>query len=277
MINYKMVNYKVQIKPLVKWAGGKTQLLDTITKFLPESFDRYIEPFIGGGALYFFLEPEKPIIIDKNHELINFYRVVRDNLDEMIEELTSYKNDAEFYYYIRKLQPHQLTNIQRAARFLYLNKTGYNGLWRVNKKGEFNVPFGKYKNPKLIDRENLMRARELLKRTEILFGDFDMCLDYADKNTFIYFDPPYHPLSETSSFTSYTSDDFTEKDQIRLANIFCELDRRGSKLMLSNSDTPFIKELYKGYNIVKVYAKRAINCRPDKRGPISELIIRNYS
>jgi len=236
----------------------------------------YIEPFVGGGAVYFHLLPLVAILIDNNPELINFYIIVRDELHALLADLEKHKNNKEYYYSIRALDPDKMDAVSRASRFLYLNKTGYNGLWRVNKKGKHNVPFGRYKNPRIVDEENLLQVSRALQYTEIILGDFSKALDFASPGTFIYLDPPYHPLSETANFTSYTSNSFGADDQRRLAEVFKQLDERGCKVMLSNSDTPFIRELYKGYDIKVVYARRAINCYAEKRGPISELVIRNY-
>jgi DNA adenine methylase len=217
------------------------------------------------------------VLIDSNDELINFYLVLRNNLRALLKDLKRHENTSEYYYHIRAVDPGWLTPVGRASRFLYLNKTGYNGLWRVNSQGKHNVPFGRYKNPKIVDGANLRLVSEALKRAKIICGDFSRVLDCTAPGAFVYLDPPYHPLSETANFTSYTPDAFGEDDQCRLAEVFRELDRRGCLVMLSNSDTSFIRELYKDYDIRVVYAKRAINCRADKRGPISELVIRNYS
>lgn len=264
-------------KPPVKWAGGKGQLIPQFEPLFPKTgWDFYIEPFVGGGAVFFHLLPRKAVLIDSNEELINFYIVVRDELEALLDDLRKHKNNAEYYYYIRSLDPGFLTPVERASRFLYLNKTGYNGLWRVNSQGKHNVPFGRYKNPKIVDEPNLRLVRDALKRAELLCGDFSLVLDYARPGTFIYLDPPYHPLSDTANFTSYTADAFGPDDQRRLAGVFRELDKKGCLVMLSNSDTPFIRELYAEYDIQVVYARRAINCRGDRRGPITELVIRNY-
>lgn len=179
-------------------------------------------------------------------------------------------------YMIRDLDPETLSPVERASRFLYLNKTGYNGLWRVNSKGQFNVPFGRYKNPKILDYENLKRVRDALSGVTLICGDFSIVLEHATDRTFVYFDPPYQPISETSKFTNYVSDAFTTEDQIRLSEVFRELDSKGCLLMLSNSDTEFIRKLYAGYNITTVYARRSINCKADGRGNVSEVVIRNY-
>lgn len=264
-------------KPPVKWAGGKGQLISQFEPLFPkQKFNLYIEPFVGGGAVFFHLLPSVAILIDNNPELINFYIIVRDELQALLADLEKHQNNKEYYYSIRALDPDKMDAVSRASRFLYLNKTGYNGLWRVNKKGKHNVPFGQYKNPKIVDRENLEKVSMFLQNTEIVLGDFSKALDFVLPGAFIYLDPPYHPLSETANFTSYTSNSFGVDDQRRLAEVFKQLDERGCQVMLSNSDTPFIRELYKGYDIQVVYARRAINCCAEKRGPISELVIRNY-
>ncbi|HBT19950.1 MAG TPA: modification methylase [Peptococcaceae bacterium] len=265
-------------KPPVKWAGGKTQLIPQFEPLFPrKEYELYIEPFVGGGAVFFHLLPQQAVLIDSNEELMNFYQVVRDNLEELLLDLRKHKNTEEYYYSVRAIDPETLSPVERASRFLYLNKTAYNGLWRVNSRGEFNVPYGKYKNPKIIDEPNLRLVSQALRKAKIICGDFSLVLEFARPDTFVYFDPPYHPLSETANFTSYTSDAFGAEDQKRLADIFRELDRRGCMVMLSNSDTEFIRRLYQGYDIQVVYARRFINCKPSGRGPITELVIRNYS
>ncbi|GFN21970.1 DNA adenine methylase [Thermanaeromonas sp. C210] len=264
-------------KPPVKWAGGKAQLIPQLEPLFPKKeYNLYIEPFVGGGAVFFHLLPHQAILIDSNEELINFYLVVRDNLEELLRDLRKHKNTREYYYSVRALDPEELSPVERASRFLYLNKTAYNGLWRVNSQGKHNVPFGRYKNPKIVDEPNLRAVAEALKHAQIICGDFSRVLEFARPGAFVYFDPPYYPLSDTANFTGYTPDAFGPEDQKRLAVVFRELDRSGCLVMLSNSDTPFIRELYSGYDIRVVYARRAINCRPDRRGPITELVIRNY-
>ncbi|MDH7577858.1 MAG: DNA adenine methylase [Bacillota bacterium] len=273
----RITEENVKPKPPVKWAGGKGQLLSQFEPLFPKKFGAYHEPFVGGGAVFFHLLPERAVLIDNNPELINFYLVVRESLDELLISLHKHKNEAGYYYQIRALDPEKLDPVSRASRFLFLNKTGYNGLWRVNRQGRHNVPFGRYKNPRIADVENLRRVSDALKRAQILLNDFSVVLNYAESGDFIYFDPPYYPLSETANFTDYTADSFGREDQERLAETFQELDKRGCLVMLSNSDTSFIRELYSGYHLTVVSAKRAINCRADRRGPIGELVIRNYS
>lgn len=265
-------------KPPVKWAGGKTQLIPQFEPLFPKKeYNLYIEPFVGGGAVFFHLLPHQAILIDSNEELINFYLVVHDHLEELLRDLRKHKNTREYYYSVRALDPQELSPVERASRFLYLNKTAYNGLWRVNSQGKHNVPFGRYKNPKIVDEPNLRSVAEALKHAQIICDDFSRVLEFARPGTFVYLDPPYYPLSETANFTGYTADAFGPEDQKRLAAVFRELDRSGCLVMLSNSDTPFIRELYSGYDIQAVYARRAINCKSNRRGSITELVIRNYS
>ncbi len=266
--------------PLVKWVGGKRQLMPELLKNMPISFKRYFEPFIGGGALFFELQPYNAYISDMNEELINLYCVVRDNVFELITDLNRHKITKEYYLKIRNLDRtkkyKKLTNVQRASRFIYLNRTCFNGLYRVNSKGEFNVPFGHYKNPKIIDVDNLLNCSSLLKNTEIKHADFSAMLEYAQKGDFVYFDPPYVPLNETSSFTSYTKNRFDLDMQIKLKEVCDELNSMGVKFMLSNSDTAVINELYSNYRIEKVLASRQVNANADGRGKITEVLVRNY-
>ncbi len=269
-------NKHASIRPPIKWAGGKGQLIPQFEQLFPGRIDCLAEPFFGGGAVFFHLLPRQAVLLDTNKELINFYLVVRNNLESLLLDLRRHQNTAEYYYRLRALEPDSIDDVQRASRFLYLNKTGYNGLWRVNSKGRHNVPYGRYKNPKILDEESLRKVSAVLQGTEIMCADFSHILDIARPGMFIYMDPPYHPLSDTAKFTSYTAESFREKDQSRLAGVFQELDRRGCLVMLSNSDSVFIRELYAEYNITVVTAKRNINCRPEGRNPITELVIRNY-
>ncbi|RLJ71586.1 DNA adenine methylase [Hydrogenivirga caldilitoris] len=266
-------------KPFVKWAGGKRQLLRVLIANVPKTFNTYIEPMVGGGALLFELMPERGIISDINYELINAYRVIRDNVDELIESLKKHRNEESYFYKVRAQNPEKLSPVERASRFIYLNKTCYNGLYRENSKGEFNVPFGKYKNPKICDEENLRAVSEFLNSShvQILCQDYKDTCELAKKGDFVYLDPPYHPLSKTASFTKYNRYDFTEEDQIELSKVFRELDKKGCYVMLSNSNTEFVKKLYKGYQIEEIEAGRAINCKGEgrKRDKI-ELLIRNF-
>jgi len=298
-------------RPFLKWAGGKTQLLDEFAKRLPsglkgKSITRYVEPFIGGGAVYFYLNRNFSFdhcsICDVNQELILSYKVIQKSVKKLIGELeileSDYlsKNDTkreQFYYEIRDDFNRKLTDIdfkkynaawiERTAQIIFLNRTCFNGLFRVNRKGEFNVPFGRYKNPDILNEDNLKDVATLLKTTKILLGDFTQCRDFVDKHTFVYFDPPYRPLNQTSSFTSYSKNGFYDEDQKRLVDFFKELDAKGAKIMLSNSDPKnenpndsFFDDLFSDYQIERVPAKRRINCNGSRRGNISELIITNY-
>lgn len=266
--------------PIVKWVGGKRQLMFELLKNLPKSYNRYFEPFIGGGALFFELQPDHAYISDMNEELINLYSVVRDSVDELIEDLSKHEISKEYFLEIRNIdrteEYSKLSNVERASRFIYLNRTCFNGMYRVNSKGEFNVPFGNYKNPRIIDENNLLNCSELLKKTEIKCADFSEIIHKVQKGDFVYFDPPYVPLNETSSFTSYTKDGFDIDMQFKLRDVCDELDSMGVKFMLSNSDTKLVNELYANYEIKKVFASRQINANADGRGKISEVLVRNY-
>ena len=285
-------------KPFLKWAGGKTQILSQIDENLPYNLKegkikKYIEPFVGGGAVLFYLlqkyEFKEVIINDINEDLMLSYKVIKNDVNRLIKELSSLRDEflsldeerrRDFYYRVRDEfnNNKDCDEVKRVAQFIFLNKTCYNGLYRVNKKGEFNVPYGRYKNPKIFDEDNLIAVSKLLKNVKILCGDFEIVDEYVDEESFVYFDPPYKPLNKTSSFTSYTKYDFNDDDQIRLAKFYRKLDKRGAKLMLSNSyNIEFFGKLYEGFNIKKVVAKRMINCKGDKRkNDIYELLIMNY-
>ncbi len=278
--NYTEAILIVKATPFVKWAGGKRQLLSELDYSLPKTFNNYFEPFVGGGALFFHLKSKrivnKAILNDYNPDLVGVYKIVKNDVNALIKELASlkYKNNEETFYQIRKEQPSQ--PVKKAAQFLYLNKTAFNGLYRVNSKGKFNVPFGKYKNPKILDEKNLLAVSKALQIGEITCLDFEQAIEKAKKEDFVYFDPPYQPISKTSNFTSYTTKDFTEKDQERLSQCFKKLDKKGCFVMLSNSYVPLIKELYKEFNQKIVMAGRTINCNGNGRGKIKELLITNY-
>lgn len=266
--------------PIVKWVGGKRQLMFELLKNMPANYNRYFEPFIGGGALFFELQPENAYISDMNEELINLYSVVRDNLDGLIEDLEKHEVSKEYFLNIRNIDRTEmfskLSIIERASRFIYLNRTCFNGLYRVNYQGQFNVPFGNYSNPRIIDENNLKNCSELLKNTEIKVADFSEILTKVQKGDFVYFDPPYVPLNDTSSFTSYTKAGFDIDMQFKLRDVCDELDSMGVKFMLSNSDTKLVNELYSNYEIKKVFATRAVNANADGRGKITEVLVRNY-
>ncbi len=266
--------------PIVKWVGGKRQLMFELLKNMPENYNRYFEPFIGGGALFFELQPDNAYISDMNEELINLYKVVRDNVEELITDLQKHDISKEYFIEIRNIDRTEeyknWSNVKKASRFIYLNRTCFNGMYRVNSKGEFNVPFGHYKNPRILDENNLINCSKLLQRTEIKHADFSEILKKVKKDDFVYFDPPYVPLSETSSFTSYTKDGFDLDMQFKLRDVCDELDSMGVKFLLSNSDTKLVNELYENYNIKKVFASRQINANADGRGKITEVLVRNY-
>lgn len=281
------VSKKIKLAtPVVKWVGGKRQLLPEIKKCLPKNFNTYFEPFVGGGAVLFEIQPKKVIVNDINKELINLYSVIQNNVDELINVLSDsnkYANTAECYYAIRELdrEPqkyNQLTGIERAARILYLNKTCYNGLYRVNSMGEFNSPFGSYKNPNVVNEITLRAVSKYFNNSNIKFlnGDFEKSLKTAKKGDFVYFDPPYAAISKTSNFTGYNENGFGESEQIRLKELCDTLNKKEIKFLLSNSDCEFIRDLYKDYNIITIQAKRAINSNGNNRGLVSEVLIRNY-
>jgi DNA adenine methylase len=267
-------------KPFIKWAGGKRQLLKEISKVIPAHFETYIEPFVGGGAVFFYLLPSKAILMDNNPILINVYKVIKNNVNALIPLLQAHQNNKEYFYEIRKADRmpefKNWSEVKQASRFIYLNRCCFNGLFRVNSKGYFNVPFGRYKNPNFCDIPNLNAVNRALQHVTILNASFEKCLDYAKKDDFIYFDPPYMPISDTANFTSYTKDNFTKEDQVKLAKVFKKLDIRGCKVLLSNSYCEFINDLYSDYEILVVDAKRAINSDATKRGAVKEVLVRNY-
>ncbi|MDK8591888.1 DNA adenine methylase [Corynebacterium accolens] len=272
------------VKPLVKWAGGKRQLLPHIHAALPAGTPRrYYEPFIGGGAVLFSLTPASARVNDLNSELINLYEVVREGVDELISLVSTYPNDADFFYQLRAVDRDTerfaaLSATERAARTLYLNKTCYNGLYRVNSAGQFNAPFGRYKNPTICDADTLRGVHEYFRDNDITFtqGDFAAAVADAGEGDFVYFDPPYDPVNVTSSFTGYQKGGFDRAEQERLKAVCDDLDARGVKFLLSNSATEFIRELYADYSIDTVAATRAINSVGSRRGKVDEVLVRNY-
>jgi len=273
-------------KPFVKWVGGKRQLLKQFRDlglYPPENFDpitnTFFEPFVGGGAVFFDLLPETAYLSDLNNELVVTYNVIKNDVENLIKSLKKHKLDKEYFLKIRAQNPEKLSDLNIASRFIYLNRTCFNGMYRVNSKGGFNVPFGKYTNPLICDENNLRKASKALKNVEIKKQDYKEVLKKAKKGDFIYFDPPYYPISKTASFTSYTSESFLDKEQIELRDTFVELHKRGCFVMLSNSNTPFINKIYsepKGLRITKVQAGRAINSDASKRGKITEVLVTNY-
>lgn len=272
------------LSPVVKWVGGKRQLLDDIIPLLPDHFSTYVEPFVGGGALLFEIQPKKAIVNDLNHELINLYKVIKDNPNELLLLLEEHelKNSEEYFYQIRALDRNEsyneMSDVEKAARVIYLNKTCYNGLFRVNQSGQFNSPYGKYKNPNIVNKPVVLAMANYFQNNNItlLNGDYKMALKKLRKGAFVYFDPPYMPISSSSSFTGYTENGFNEKQQIELKEECDKLSSKGIKFLLSNSDHPFIRDLYKDYEIITVKAKRSINSNSNKRGEINEVLVRNY-
>ena len=303
---------KTQAKPFLKWAGGKSQLLCQFEKYYPDdlskgSIDKYIEPFVGGGAVFFEIIQKYNIphsyIFDINKDLILTYLVIQKKSDVLLDFLEKYQIDynhtdehgrKNIFLFVRGIFNEKRSEIDhkifsenwisRAAQFIFLNKTCFNGLFRLNSKGEFNVPFGGYKKPNIWDKNNILAVSSVLQNTRIELSDYENCFDFANEKTFIYFDPPYRPISRTSSFTTYTGFEFTDIEQIKLSHFFKKLDTwKCAKLMLSNSDPKnenpdddFFERLYKDYKLHRVYAKRMINCNAEKRGKINELVITNY-
>ncbi|HBE16399.1 MAG TPA: DNA methyltransferase [Cyanobacteria bacterium UBA11149] len=270
------------VKPFLKWAGGKRQLAsEIIANYLPAQYNTYYEPFLGGGAIFFELQPEKAVVNDRNSELINCYEVIRDSVNQLIEDLRKHQNTEDYYYKVRdwdrKKNYQSMSTIERASRIIFLNKTCYNGLFRVNSKGYFNVPFGRYKNPNILDDAVLKAVSCYLNNPDIkiLNGDFETAVEEAQYGDFVYLDPPYHPISNTAYFTGYNMNGFNEDEQIRLKKTVDELNKRGCQVLLSNADADFIRDLYKDYEIKKVYATRAINSNPIKRGKIQEVLVMN--
>lgn len=272
---------QVKLKPFLKWAGGKRQLLEDLKANLPKTHNLYFEPFVGAGALLFELQPQRARISDLNEELINCYQVIKDDPEGLLIEISKHKHSEAHFYKIRNLdllpEFKELSPAARAARTIYLNKTCFNGLYRVNRKGHFNVPFGRYSNPTIVEESSLVALHDFLNTHEISIHneDFEIACSLARMGDFVYLDPPYDPLSPSSSFTGYNFK-FERADHIRLRDVFVSLSERGCYVMQSNSCTDFIKELYGGFRIVEVAAKRAINSVASKRGQISELIITNY-
>lgn len=292
-------------KPFLKWAGGKTQLINEIERRLPKNFKNekytYIEPFVGSGAVLFWLMNKfsninKAVINDINPDLINVYKVISINPKEIVSTLLDIQNEyytleanqekKSEYYYNKRHSYNSRSNdsVTQAALFIFLNRTCFNGLYRVNRNNEFNVPIGAYKKPTICDSDNIWAVYKVLQRVDILSGDFEQTINYAEKNSFFYFDPPYKPLSITSSFNAYAKENFNDEQQVRLKNFCSKLDNLNAKWMLSNSDVSGIKntenffdELYSEFNIIRVKATRRINSNANKRGLLDELIITNYS
>lgn len=294
-----------EVRPFVKWAGGKGSLISQLTNFYPFELkdgliEKYVEPFVGGGAVLIDIlqtyEVKQAYAFDINKDLINCYNVIKSDVESLIKELDRKEKEylslemedrQDYFYNVRKeYNTYKLKNdsdVKRASEFIFLNRTCFNGLYRVNKNGEFNVPCGKYKNPTICDSKNLRNLSKLIQNVIFEYGDYKKSSKYIDRNTFVYFDPPYRPLTTTAGFTAYTKEDFNDDNQKDLANYFKELDGKEAKLMLSNSnpkntnkDDSFFEDIYKGFNINEIYAKRMINSNANGRGEISELLITNY-
>ena len=272
------------VVPFLKWVGGKRQLLGALSELMPEGrIKSYCEPFVGGGAMLFHIQPNVAYVNDVNSELINVYSVIKHNVDELIIELSHFENEPEIFYEVRgwdrdKIKYSSLTDIQKAARIIFLNKTCFNGLYRVNNAGEFNAPFGYYRNPNIVNEPVLRAVSHYLNSAEIHLSaiDYSEVLKRLGKGTFVYFDPPYDPVSDSASFTGYSRGGFGKDEQVRLRECCDDLSRRRIKFMLSNSATNFIREQYAGYNITVVRARRAVNSVGYKRGEVEEVVIRNY-
>ncbi len=279
-----MAKKNILVSPFLKWVGGKRQIMPSIVDLLPKNINdlNYIEPFIGGGAVLFHLQPKNAIINDFNEELINVYRVIKENLNDLIEDLKKHENNADYFYEIRSLDRsdgfNNLTSVERASRVIYLNKTCFNGLYRVNNAGEFNAPFGRYKNPNIVNEPTLKAVSKYLNSNniELRTGDYADVLNNINPNSFIYLDPPYHPLSISSNFTGYIQGGWSDEDQIRLRETCDLMNTLGIKFLLSNSSAPFIIDEYRNYNISIVKANRSVNSNGAGRGEVDEVLIRNY-
>ena len=272
------------IKPFTKWVGGKRQIINELLNFMPLKYNKYIEPFVGGGALFFHISPKEAIINDLNSDLILSYIAIKNDIESLINLLNIHQknNSKEYYMEIRNVDRNgkikNYTNTEKAARFIYMLRVSFNGMYRVNSKNQFNVPYGRYKNPNIVNEELLIDINKYFNenKIDIYNKDFELVSNLAEKGDFIYFDPPYMPINQTSSFTSYTSEGFDFSEQIRLRDLFNRLTEKGVYCMLSNSYTNEIIDLYEGYNIHIVEANRSINSNGKKRGKIKEVIITNY-
>lgn len=278
---------KTEVSPVLKWVGGKRQLIKDILRVLPDDVIsgnvKYYEPFIGGGALFFHLQPQKALINDTNKELVNLYRVIKNNPEELIQDLHRHRNEPDYYYEIRKLDRTAedfscLSDVQKASRTIYLNKTCYNGLYRVNREGQYNTPFGRYKNPDLVNEKRIKAVSDYLNSAEIqiLNSDFEESLAGIESASFVYLDPPYDPVSLSANFTSYARGGFDRSEQVRLKQLCDRLTESGVRFLLSNSATDFIRDLYKDYYVTIISARRAVNSKADRRGRVDEVLIRNY-
>lgn len=282
-VGWMFVSKDKLLRPFLKWAGGKRQLLPELRRYYPKRIRCYYEPFVGAGAVLFDLQPPRAIVNDVNSELINAYRAVADDVEALIADLSRHRNEKAYYYELRDLDRsdefQSLTDVERASRIIFLNKTCFNGLFRVNSHGHFNVPFGDYKNPKTVDEVVLRAASQYLNTRDIHLAnvDFEEAVEDASQGDFVYIDPPYDPVSDTASFTAYSVGRFDREQQIRLKTLVDDLSRRGCQVLLSNSATPFILDLYRDYATVTIQAKRAINANGSARGRIDEALIMNYN
>jgi DNA adenine methylase len=269
-------------QPFLKWVGGKGGLLSQLEPLLPEGWRKrpYFEPFMGGGAMFFHLGPKRAVLGDTNRELVACYQVVRDDVESLLgqlERMAALHDKDHFYRTRERWNAGEITSrVERAATFIYFNKTCFNGLWRVNRAGAYNVPMGSYANPGIFMPERLRAASAALRHAHVRLGAYTFTVEDAREGDFVYFDPPYQPVSATANFTAYNADPFGEAEQRKLAAVFALLDERGCRLMLSNSDTPLIKQLYGRFRIDHVYAARNVNSRSDRRGKIPEVVVRNY-
>lgn len=269
--------------PVVKWVGGKRQLLPQILPLIPKRMTAYCEPFLGGGAVLFALQPKRALVNDLNQDLITVYRVIKEDADALIEHLSRHENTPEYFYRIRDLDRDKdayaaLSDVEKASRLLYLNKTCYNGLFRVNASGAFNSPYGHYRRPNIVNEQTIRGVSRYFNACDITFfsGDFASVLEQVPKGGFVYLDPPYDPVSDTASFTGYNRGGFGREEQLRLKECCDALTARGVKFLLSNSATPFIRELYGSYRVSIVQARRAVNSVASRRGAIEEVLVRNY-
>lgn len=271
---------KTPCRPFIKWVGGKSQIIKHLVHRLPKNFNRYFEPFIGGGALFFHLQPRNAVLSDINSELIDTYLAIRDDVEGVIEELQMHRYEKDYFYQVRAWDRSEsfskMSRNKRAARLIYLNKCCFNGLHRVNSEGHFNVPFGKYTNPTIVDAHNLRNCCSALKNVELKSSNYQSISETIGKEDFVYFDPPYMPISATSSFTSYSKDGFNQDSQVKLMETCTMLDQKGAFFMLSNSSAQCILDLYKNFEIELVPAKRAINSVGSSRGCINEILVRNF-
>jgi len=268
---------KKMSKPFLKWAGGKSQHLKEMSKYFPRSFDRYVEPFLGSGSVFFFLKPSKAFLSDSNSELINTFQMVKDRPEQVINKLLQHENTKMHFLITRQLKPVYLESVERAARFIFLNKTCFNGLYRVNSKNEFNTPFGDYDNPNFCDETTIRVCSKILNNseTEIRSIYFEQVLFNVQENDFVYLDPPYYQF-ENSKFTNYTRKGFGQIDHEKLAQCFEALSKKNVKLLLSNSDCEWVRNRYKNFEIIELKGKRSINAKGNGRGRVSELLIKNY-